>query len=313
MIKWLAWIVACLIILIIYLYLFLPRIVSIDRKLEATINLKTLQRGVLDEKTWKAWWPGKKVDANGKTFFEYNGYTYSITDKQLSTITLSVQKENFSTTAVINFIPRDETHVIISGHINEELPAMPVNRIRTYLHSKALSNDLGDLLEHIKQFYSNNDHVYGFHIEKAIVKDSSLISTSGISKGYPQPPFIYKMINDLKAYALSHDAKQTDYPMLNVYTQDSINFLTRVALPVNKKLPSSGNIEYRWMLGGGNILVTEVKGGPGSINAAIHQVENYITDYNRVPPAISFQSLLTDRTKEPDTAKWITKLYYPVM
>jgi hypothetical protein len=29
--------------------------------------------------------------------------------------------------------------------------------------------------------------------------------------------------------------------------------------------------------------------------------------------AIPFQSLITDRVKEPDTAKWITKLYAPVL
>jgi hypothetical protein len=313
MIKWLAWIVACILILIVCVYFFLPHSITIDKKTEATINLKTLQRGLLDDNTWKEWWPGKKVDSKGRTFFEYNGYTYLITDKQLSTITLSVRKNNFSTTAAINYIPHNQSQVIISGHINEELPAMPINRIRAYINLKALNNDLGDLLEHIKQYYSNDDHIYGIHIEKALVKDSSLISTSGISKGYPQPSFIYDMINKLKAYADSHQATQTDYPMLNVYTQDSINFLTRVALPLDKKLPSSGSIEYRWMLGRGNILVTEVKGGPGSINNAIQLMENYITDYNRVPPAISFQSLVTDRSIEPDTTRWITNLYYPVM
>jgi hypothetical protein len=313
MIKWLAWIVACLLILIICIYFFLPHNITIDKKTEARINLKTLQRGLLDDNTWKEWWPGKNVDTNGSTSFEYKGYTYFITDKQLTTTTLSVRRDNFSTTAAINYIPHDASHVIISGHINEDLPLMPVNRIRAYINLKALSNDLGDLLEHIKRYYSNDDHIYGIHIEKALVKDSSLISTSGNSKGYPGPVFIYGMINQLKAYAHAHNASQTDYPMLNVYTQDSINFLTRVALPVDKKLPSSGKIEYRWMLGGGNILVTEVKGGPGSINNAIHQMENYISDYNRTPPAISFQSLVTDRAIEPDSTQWITKLYYPVM
>jgi hypothetical protein len=313
MIKWLAGIVACLLILIVCVYFFIPHNITIDKKTEATINLKTLQRGLLDENTWKEWWPGSKVDSNGRTIFQYKGYHYFISDKQLSTTTLSVQKGNYSTTASINYIPHDDSHVTISGHINEDLPVMPIDRIRAYINLKALNNDLGDLLGHIKQYYSNDDHIYGIHIVKALVKDSSLISTSGNSKGYPDPSFIYGMINQLKDYAHSHNASQTDYPMLNVYTQDSINFLTRVALPVDKKLPSSGKIEYRWMLGGGNILVTEVNGGPGNINNAIHQVENYISDYNRTPPAISFQSLVTDRLKEPDSTKWKTKLYYPVM
>jgi hypothetical protein len=67
------------------------------------------------------------------------------------------------------------------------------------------------------------------------------------------------------------------------------------------------------MLGGGNILITEVKGGPASIKKAFNEMETYITDYRRTAPAIPFQSLITDRSKEPDTSKWVTKIYYPVM
>jgi hypothetical protein len=106
---------------------------------------------------------------------------------------------------------------------------------------------------------------------------------------------------------------ETGFPMLNIYKTDSVNYLTRVAIPVDKKLPSSGNISYKWMLGGGNILVTDVRGGPFSIDSAFQQLEYYVHDYNRTSPAIPFQSLVTDRSKVPDTTKWITRLYYPVM
>ena len=67
------------------------------------------------------------------------------------------------------------------------------------------------------------------------------------------------------------------------------------------------------MLGGGNILITEVKGGSNKINNAYKQIRNYISDYNRIAPAIPFESLVTDRSKEPDSSKWVTRIYYPVM
>ena len=67
------------------------------------------------------------------------------------------------------------------------------------------------------------------------------------------------------------------------------------------------------MLGGGNILVTEVKGGKAEINKAYKQIMNYMADHSRTPPAIPFESLVTDRRNEPDSNKWITRIYYPVM
>ena len=67
------------------------------------------------------------------------------------------------------------------------------------------------------------------------------------------------------------------------------------------------------MLGGGNILVTDVKGGPYNIAKAFEAVEKYTEDHNRMAPAIHFQSLVTDRRQERDTSKWITRIYWPVM
>jgi hypothetical protein len=42
------------------------------------------------------------------------------------------------------------------------------------------------------------------------------------------------------------------------------------------------------------------------------QMKNYISDYQRTVMAIPFQSLVTDRRKEADTTKWLTKLYFPI-
>lgn len=101
--------------------------------------------------------------------------------------------------------------------------------------------------------------------------------------------------------------------MLNVHKNGDSSYLVKVALPVDKQLKDAGDIQYRWMLKGGNILVTEIKGGPSKIEKAFTEMRNYVEDHQRIAPAIPFQSLVTDRREEPDTNKWITKLYWPVM
>ncbi len=169
------------------------------------------------------------------------------------------------------------------------------------------------ILQRIQQFYAKEENLYGREIKKEYVLDSTLISTSGTSEGYPTTESIYQLVSNLKNFAEKNGAQQTGHPMLNIYTADSSIYTTKVALPVDKKLKNSGNIAYRWMLGGGSILVTEVKGGPYTIQKAFTEMENYISDFHRTAPAIPFQSLITDRSKEPDTSKWLTKLYWPVM
>ena len=62
----------------------------------------------------------------------------------------------------------------------------------------------------------------------------------------------------------------------------------------------------------GNILVSEIKGGDYSAREALREMHQFMTDNNMSSPAIPFQSLVTNRMEEPDTLKWITKIYYPV-
>ena len=54
-------------------------------------------------------------------------------------------------------------------------------------------------------------------------------------------------------------------------------------------------------------------GGNQMIEQGLKQTEKYIRDYRRSIIALPFQSLETDRLKETDSTKWITKIYYPVV
>jgi hypothetical protein len=51
----------------------------------------------------------------------------------------------------------------------------------------------------------------------------------------------------------------------------------------------------------------------GAVDKGMQQLEYYLNEHRLRPPALPFQSLVTDRLVERDTTKWITRLYYPVI
>lgn len=155
------------------------------------------------------------------------------------------------------------------------------------------------------------EHVYGLNIQRTRVTDSLLVTTKITGQKYPATEEYYDLIKKLQNYMAANEAAPVNYPMLNIAEIDSNNFVTTVAIPVNKVLPDKGAILFKRMFSG-NILTAEVKGGVFVIEEGFKQLNHYISDYQLVSPAIPFQSLVTDRLMETDTSKWITKLYYPV-
>ena len=62
----------------------------------------------------------------------------------------------------------------------------------------------------------------------------------------------------------------------------------------------------------GNFMISEVVGGDYSVNKASKSLQQYFTDFHLTSMAMSFTMLVTDRILQPDSSKWITKLYQPV-
>ena len=211
------------------------------------------------------------------------------------------------------FLPLNNDSITLHWAGSVTTTATPLARLQIFFEINSIKKDLRTLMDSMQHYYADEVHLYEVRIEKDSVRDSTLISTTTTTNGYPATETIYQLIDELNSYAEKNGAKQSGIPMLNINTQDSISYDTQVALPVDKKLKDSGKIVYRWMLGRGNILVTEVVGGPYNIKKAFTEMEKYVQDFRRTAPAIPFQSLVTDRRKEPDTSKWITKVYWPVM
>jgi len=307
--KWIL-VLIVLVLVIASFYWLVPAHARIQQKQSIAVNARAFSREILNEQTWEQWWPRKE---RSKGAFEYNGNTFRLVEKKFSSLVIAISKGGDSIRTELVFIPFANDSMELTWSGVSPAVASPVQRFQKLLWAREVNSDIGILLEKIRSFYSNEDNLYGFPIRKQLVPDSNLISTSTKTKAAPSTETIYEMINRLKNYIRKNNAKELGYPMLNIYETPANDYITRVAIPVDKRLKDSGAIRYRWMLQGGNILVTEVKGGPHQIERAFHAMEHYIDDHQRTAPAIPFQSLVTDRRQVPDTNQWMTKVYWPVM
>jgi hypothetical protein len=295
-------------LLLLFTYLFIPNNIQVKASVAVRARRPGLHRMLLDNGSVAKWWRGSNTGGQ----FRLNDLTYAFHNNSISVLPVEITGKNINVSSSLYFIPilTDSTQLEWIGSLS--VSRNPLDRLNAYFSARKIKKDMDDILQKLENFYKLPENIYGFVIKNEFVKDSILIVTSANSNGYPGNEFIYSLIGKLNKYATDRSAKQAGYPMLNISTSDSLNFDVKVALPINIPLPSTGDILLKRMLGGGNILVTEVKGGVGTTNLALAQLKNYADDFERIPPAIPFFSLVTDRLTEPDSSKWITRIYYPV-
>jgi hypothetical protein len=99
--------------------------------------------------------------------------------------------------------------------------------------------------------------------------------------------------------------------MLNIIKNPAGKFEIQTAIPINKTFRTTANQPLKRMVLG-NILVTDVKGGRNKIETAFKQIGYYLKEKHLVSPAIPYESLIVNRLNEPDSSKWITRIYYPI-
>jgi len=253
---------------------------------------------------WNKWWPGDTV-------FHFNKKTFQITAYELNGFDIRIISNSDSLQSRMNLIFLDNDSMLVGWQAQLKSSSAPFKRFSQYMKVKEIGKDINAILTSLKNFAEDPQNIYGIKVVKVIVTDSVLISTRRSFDHKPDVQEIDDMIQTLKNYIKQNGAVEKNLPMLNVMKTDN-SYVAMTAIPVDRELPVTNEFAPKFMLKGGNILEAEIKGGPFTIERSFNELENYRADHKYTSPAIPFQLLVTDRAKEKDTTKWITKLYYPV-
>jgi hypothetical protein len=308
--KWIFAFLLAGILVIVGIYIFIPSTLKLASNVAVNVSPEAAYRLLLDDATWAKWWPGENTKrASGS--FVYQDANYHLDRKLFNAFLIGIKKEDQSLNSRLFLLPLKADSLAIQWSTEIKTTSNPFTKLQRYFIARALKEDMSQLLNTLKAFFEKQENIYGIVIEQTKVKDSVLVATRMTTDHYPETEEIYALVQKLRTYIEKGGVRENDFPMLHVDSSGG-QFVTMVAIPTSRLLEGDNQdiLLKRMVLG--NILVTEVKGGPQTIKEAFRQLQLYVNEYNRLSPAIPYESLVTDRSKEPDTAKWITRIYYPV-
>ncbi|MEX8549378.1 MAG: hypothetical protein V5804_17385 [Mucilaginibacter sp.] len=297
-----------LVLVLAGVYFLIPTEISINNITVNTSDAHAFQF-LAHQEEWKKWWPGTAASD-----FEYQYHNHLYTIKQLNNddVVLLISNPGLSLNTQLSFMATDADKVKLNWSSVKTSSLNPISRFTAYLQMKRVKKDMNAILLHFKRFVEDDRNVYQMDVRISKVKDPIILATNIIIQQYPEMKQVYALVDQLKQEIRKQQAKETDAPMLNVHQTDYKKYEVMVGIPVNKAIQPPKNMVVNKMVLGGNILETTVKGGINTTRNAFKQLEKYKKEHNLVSPAMPFESLITNRFKESDTAKWVTKIYYPI-
>jgi hypothetical protein len=315
--KIIALLAAVLFLSLASIYVFIPNPLQISKITIINCTKNGIYRYLADENKWQLWWPvdnaqSKENINNKKDSFTCNADRYRLAQKLLNGVEISIQRNNSLYKSLFTLLSKGTDSVIVKWDCSINASWNPISRFLRYEQAVNIKKDMDAIVENLRLFSEKKESIYTIDITRSSITDTILIAAKYITSSYPDTKEVYDFIAPLKGYAKKFGAAQNGNPMLNITKLNAHEFQAMVAIPINKELPPNGNIFPQKMIPG-NFITTQIKGGEYTINQALEQIHYYFEDYKKTSMAIPFQSLITDRSKEPDTAKWITKIYAPVM
>lgn len=306
------WLLATLVVIVAALaaiYIFIPARLEVVQI--TTINCTTpgAYRHLITPNKWKTWWPGTPSTTN---LLHFQNNSFAITKTLLNTLDVRIlHNERPAVNSTLHLFPAAHDSTSIQWSCSVITSLNPIKRIQQYQYAVTIKNNMAAVLGFFKSFAEKKENIYGISLQETIYKDSLLISLKTSLSSYPSVKTIYSQINSLKEYSASYQAQPTGKPIMNITPLYPFGFQVMTALPIDRSIPASGPF-IKQQIPLNRFLVTRVHGGDATANEALHQIQLYIQDYHRTLMALPFQQLVTDRSAEPDTTRWITDIYVPL-
>lgn len=306
--------ISLIVLFCLCIYIFIPSKLNISSAVVINTTENGTQRYIMYEENWNRWW--NYGDSNSQIkqpagTFTMHGDVFNLTEKFYNAAKITIQHEQQAVISNLVIIPLGLDSTGIEWKYSSMASANPFKRFTQYLDAKEIKKNMDGVLNNLRLFLAEKGNIYGIQIERTSLKDTLFISTKSMLKKYPTTDDIYNLIKKIQLFAANKSIKQTGNPIFNITETDSKQFQLMAAIPTNKSLPDVDGFTFKKMIKG-SFMVTEVVGGEHTVAKASKSLQQYFTDYKKTSMAINFTMLITDRIYQPDTTKWITRLYQPV-
>lgn len=289
--------------------LLIPRSHSYSFQHSLAMPAPAIHRLLTDSGQTGRWWPDSSNQAPG---WRWEQGSYQVSQTFLTQINLKGERNGIGSSLVISADATGPSTALLNCAVTCTPGGNFVWRPLQYLSIMRQKKEHARLMDTLSRFFGRTDLVYGFRIEHQKVKDGTLLSLKKQFDHEPTNEEIEQMVREVRNRIQTQGARETNLPMLNVYTAEDGGIEAMTAIATDREINGDAPFSLKRMLPGGNILVSEVMGGPQRIQACREAVEAYVKDHRILSPAMPFQRMVTNRVAETDTSKWITTINYPI-
>jgi effector-binding domain-containing protein len=305
--KGIVFILVLLLIAIVAIYLLIPQRKQISTTVIIGATLGGTTRLLHDSSSWKKWWP---ANSGRQDSLFYNGYIFLPVQQPENKYQVLIKKQDTVLPSIIQFFPAgDSTEMLWETAMI--MGTTPWEKLSNYIQSRKIANSMSELSASLKNYLEQSEHVYRFKIERVKLPSVYVLAVNTSFNQYPNPSQIYSHINQLNNYIQTTEAKPAGLPMLNVSETSNGRFQATIGLPVDREPPVTAGMFINRIVAS-NAITVKVKGGTKTTRQALAALYDYLHDHELVSTSFPFESLITDRSTEPDTSKWQTEVYMPI-
>lgn len=301
--KWVFVVAGALFVTVVLIDVFIPSTLTISRVELLRCRAASVWPFLSEEARWGAWWP----DSVSRKDFHIHRLSYQAIDIRIQ----QGDRAYDSRLTLMSLGNQDSS--LLQWETKLHCGRNPVNRVCQYLRASRLRNAMDGALAQASVFAEKRENLYGVDIEVGTLRDTLLIATQMGKMGMPTNEDIYAQVGKLSTYISEMHCHASNSPICNISpdTGRSGGYRLMVAIPVDCRLEGRGEFSFKRLIPW-KYLIGEVKGGTGSVDSAFRSMDKFIRDYQLTVMAIPFQMLVTDRRRERDSTRWVTRIYYPI-
>lgn len=304
--------IAIIITSLVAVYAFIPSRITITSAAIAEAPDVAIERLLMDESHWPAWWKNCELNKFHSATLSQNPYTLSLQQKFYKSLQFNIEAPNQKTVySRLTLVPLRKDSTGMEWTCQLEAGNNPIQRIQNYRKAKSIKLLLDSCLRPCVRFFSKTENVYGIQIERTKLADTLFVTAKKQFGSKPNQQDIYTLIKQIEGYIQTQGTKPSGSSIYNISQLSENQYQLMVGVPVSFRIKETKPFEIKYMVPG-SFLVTEVLGGEYTVQRSSRQLKQYFQDYKKTSMAMSFTMLVTDRSLQPDSSRWITRLYEPV-
>lgn len=323
-----------IIVLMVIIAFFLPSEMRVERSLTINASSEAIFAQVNDYKNWEKWSPWHQKDPNMKIFYESQtagaGASYRWESEEVGNgmqkITSSVPNDSIVSEMYFMeskdpaygkfyFSPSDSgTTVKWVMHMDNGMN--PISRWMSVLMKGMIADDFDEGLKNLEKLAESAPAAPAAQEPKIELGNTNDMTVATVKDSCPVEQITEKlgsMLGTVLSEMNKNGSKQAApvFAIYHSFSHEKVVF--EAGIPVDKPFkPAPKSPVNVWEMKGTGVVLAHHYGSYRSTEQTHYKIDDWVKKNNKTIVGPPVEVYVSDPTKEPDTTKWYTQIYYPV-